>query len=63
MGTRGAKLVSVDHLQQLDVMPTKAKKQKIQAGQLTLSFGYPTEQGAALLVSCPLPFFADTARM
>ena len=39
-------------------MPPKAKKQKIQAGQLTLSFGHPTEQGAALLVSRPLPFFA-----
>ena len=38
-------------------MPPKAKKRRIQAGQLTLSFGHPTEQGAALLVSRPLPSF------
>ena len=49
MGTLGVKLVSVDRLQQLDVMPSKATKQKIQAGQLTLSFGHPTDQGAVLL--------------
>ena len=53
MGTRGVKLVSVDRLQQLDVMPPKAKRRKIQAGQLTLSFGHPTDQGAALQLSVP----------
>ena len=51
----GVKLVSVDRLQQLDVMPPKAKKRKIQAGQLTLSFGHPTDQGAALQLSRPSP--------
>ena len=45
------KLASVDCLSQLDAMPPKAKKRKIQAGQLTLSFGHPTEQGATLLMS------------
>ena len=54
IGTRGVKLVSVNRLQQLDVMPPKAKKRKIQAGQLTLSFGHPTDQGAALQLSPPL---------
>ena len=58
MGTHGVKLVSVDRLQQLDVMPPKAKKRKIQAGQLTLSFGHPTDQGAALQLSRPSPFSA-----
>ena len=38
-------------------MPPKAKKRRIQAGQLTLSFGHPTEQGTTLLVSRPLPSF------
>ena len=51
MGTRDVKLVSADRLQQLDVIPPKAKKQKIRAGQLTLSFGHPTDQGAALQLS------------
>ena len=55
MGTRGVKLVSVDRLQQLDVMPPKAKKRKIQAGQLTLSFGHPIDQDAALQLSRPSP--------
>ena len=55
MGTSGVKLVSVDCLQQLDVMPSKAKRRKIQAGQLTLSFGHPTDQGAALQLSRPSP--------
>ena len=55
MATRGVKLVSVNCLQQLDVMPLKAKKRKIQAGQLTLSFGHPTDQGAALQLSRPSP--------
>ena len=36
-------------------MPPKAKKRRIQVGQLTLSFGHQTEQGTALLVSRPLP--------
>ena len=58
MGTCGVKLVSVDRLQQLDVMPPKAKKRKIQAGQLTLSFGHLTDQGAALQLSRPSPFSA-----
>lgn len=47
MGTCGLKLVSIDCLQQLDVMLSKAHK--IQAGQLTLSFVHLTDQGAALL--------------
>ena len=55
MGTSGVKVISVDRLQQLDVMPPKAKKRKIQAGQLTLSFGHPTDQGAALQLSRPSP--------
>ena len=55
MGTSGVKLVSVDHLQQLDIMPPKAKRRKIQAGQLTLSFGHLTDQGAALQLSRPSP--------
>ena len=62
MGTLGVKLVSVDRLQQLDVMPPKAKKRKIQAGQLTLSFEHPTDQGTALQLSRPPPFSAHPER-
>ena len=58
MGTRGVKLVSVDRLQQLDIMQPKAKKRKTQAGQLTLSFEHPTDQGTALQLSRPPPFSA-----
>ena len=36
-------------------MPPKAKKGKIQPGQLTLSFGHSTDQGAALQLSHPSP--------
>ena len=55
MGTCGVKLVSIDRLQQLNVMPSKAKKRKIQAGRVTLPFGHPTDRGAALLLSHPSP--------
>lgn len=59
MGTCSVKLLCVDCLQQLEVMPLKTKKWKIQAGLLTLHCGHLTEQGAVMVVSCLLPYSAQ----